>query len=209
MINNDINLDRSRLTDRALDELIGICRGILFDGIVSEEEAVRLLEWLDANPLAREAWPGDTLHRQLTVTVTETGLDPAWEGELLRLLAEIVGQPAPVGYRAVATTTLPLDQPPPAIVFAERVFCLTGNFQLGPRRLVEEAILALGGALKKAPTRQTDYLVVGSLGSEAWMHSSFGRKIETAINLRASGHSLAIIGESHFLLSISGELASN
>jgi hypothetical protein len=43
-----------------------------------------------------------------------------------------------------------------------------------------------------------NFLVVGNLGSEDWIHSSFGRKIERAVELRRECPTLAIINEDHW-----------
>ena len=40
---------------------------------------------------------------------------------------------------------------------------------------------------------QTDYLVIGILGSEDWIHTSYGRKIEKAIEIKQKGFNVAII----------------
>ena len=49
-------------------------------------------------------------------------------------------------------------------------------------------------------TLKTDYLVIGDLSSRDWKFSSFGRKIEKAIEYRDSGKSdVAIISEQMWL----------
>lgn len=50
----------------------------------------------------------------------------------------------------------------------------------------------------------THYLVIGDIGSAAWMHSTHGRKIEAAVELLERGTGIAIISEAHFMKSLGG-----
>ena len=49
-----------------------------------------------------------------------------------------------------------------------------------------------------APTRDLSYLVVGSFAEPAWAHESYGRKIETALELKSHGSNCKIISEEHW-----------
>ena len=89
-------------------------------------------------------------------------------------------------------------EPPTEIIVNGYGFVLTGNFAFGKRKEVEEIILSRGGNTKKNPSRNTRYLVIGEVGSDAWLHSSFGRKIEEAVGLRDKGYTISIITEAHF-----------
>jgi hypothetical protein len=42
-------LAAARLSDRALDEMIGICRGVLADGEINDLEAQAMLKWIEAH----------------------------------------------------------------------------------------------------------------------------------------------------------------
>jgi len=48
--------DKERLLDRGMDEFIGICKGLIFDGIVTYDEAKNLLIWLESNKPVAEKW---------------------------------------------------------------------------------------------------------------------------------------------------------
>jgi len=86
------------------------------------------------------------------------------------------------------------------VIVKGKTFCLTGEFTIGTRKSCENIIKELGGDVKKQPTLKTDYLVVGILGSEEWIHSSFGRKIEQAVNFRdVRKTGIKIISEEHFI----------
>jgi len=92
-----------------------------------------------------------------------------------------------------------LDKPPPEVEFEGKTFCLTGRFVFGSNLDCEETIAELGGSVVPAPGKDTDYLVIGELCSPDWVHTSFGRSIERAIELRTQGHTLGIISEEHWV----------
>ena len=194
MSQNNTNIDSKRLADRQTDELIGICKGILFDGIVSYDEANSLYLWFQANPKAMQIWPGKELFYTLCPMLKNNALSTDDEERLLILLSNIIGLPSVVNSGSNASTQLPLTDPAPAVFFNRRVFVITGNLKIGARRTVIQAIEAQGGEVVLKNIRMdTDYLVIGDIGSKAWMHSTHGRKIEKAIELREQGHGIAII----------------
>lgn len=187
----------ARTTQRDLDELVGLCKGVIADGDVNDAEARFLLDWLDRHPAIARAWPGSELAQALSRVMEEGADQSAAEGELLRVAAAMAGattfdQPLEVGS---GSTALPLDDPPPAVVFPGKVFCFTGRFELAARAAAAEMTEALGGAVVKKPTKKTSYLVIGAAGSRDWLHSTHGLKILRAMELRDQGVPLAIISE--------------
>ncbi|MCX4187149.1 BRCT domain-containing protein [Methylophaga sp. OBS4] len=193
------NRNKSRIKDRSIDELIGICKGILFDGAVSTGEAQHLLTWMQANPVIAEDWFGRDLYQRLLVFLEDGVIDEREEAVLLDLLNDITGRSEINVDGQNAATTLPLcPDPPTEIIIDGCHFALTGNFAYGKRKDVEKLIIDNGGFVKKNPNRKCHYLVIGDVGSNAWMHSSFGRKIEEAVTVRDGGHSISIITEAHF-----------
>ena len=97
------------------------------------------------------------------------------------------------GSSEAAPTAFPTEDIP--IDFENGTFCLTGKFIFGPRSSVEQLIESKGGVISKGVTQMTDYLVIGTLSSPDWVHSSHGLKIQKAVSLKESGHPIAIIAE--------------
>jgi len=93
-----------------------------------------------------------------------------------------------------------LDEPVPDVVFEGRSFCFTGVFVYseGDRERCEAAVRARGGYCHEHPTRDLNYLVVGSFAEPAWAHKTFGRKIEQALELKQVGVNCKIISEDHW-----------
>jgi len=190
----------ARLSDRVMDELIGLCRGVLADGIVTDGEAKFLLQWMEANREAAGRWPCNALYRRLQEMLIDKTLDADEQSELLDLLFDITGGGLPIDERVASmSSSLPLCSPPPAIIFDERTFCLTGKFVLGSRKQCEAALSDRGAFLSSTLTKRAHFLVIGSIGSRDWIHSTHGRKIEKAVQLREEGHPIRIVSESHWV----------
>lgn len=189
---------------RQIDELIGLCKGVLLDGAVSKNEADGLLNWLETNKAAANSWPGNALYARLQRALADGHLDADEERELLGIIMQTVA-PAPQSEAPInQSTALPLDHPPPPIVFDSRTFCFTGQFASGSRQWCEQQVLARGGIPKSSITKKLHYLVIGEIGSRDWLHSTHGRKIESAMTLKQAGADLLIIGERHWHSAISG-----
>lgn len=191
---------------REMDELIGLCRGVLCDGVVTEAEVRYLEQWLRRNEEIARFWPAKPLAKRLERILADGSVSEA-EGEDLKLFLEkMTGEihenvtklnQAIIG-DSTASTTLPLDDPQPEIFFEGNLFCFTGKFLSGTRGWCENEVTKRGA--KIASASNSDFLVIGALGSRDWAHSSFGRKIEAAMERRQSrGGSPKIVAEAHWL----------
>lgn len=186
-----------RIKDRGVDELLGLCKGMVIDGEVSEEEARYLLQWLEANQAIARDWPGNVLFARTYEALRDGHLDADERAELLELLTRCSGH-VPGACTVQAATGLPFDEPQPPLEFDAHVFVLTGKFAFGSRKDCTEAILDLGGWVRPTVLRDTHYVVVGTLASRDWAHASYGRKIETALQWREKGEPVRIISEDHW-----------
>jgi NAD-dependent DNA ligase len=192
-------ITHARLADRSIDELIGICKGVLADGIVDENEAKFLLNWMKANRHATDTWPASVLYPRLEEMLADGVLDEEEQADLLDLVIDITGGGlAPTPADASMATLLPVCDPPPAIIFDHRMFCLTGKFASGTRSECQEQVMALGGKCSGSPSKKTDFVVIGTIGSRDWIHSTHGRKIEKAVEIREAGSGLHIVTEEYW-----------
>lgn len=82
---------------------------------------------------------------------------------------------------AESSSELPFCRPAPDVAFPGSVFVMTGKF--GPRAACQAETEQFGGVCKPDVTQETNYLVIGTFGSRDWKHSSFGRKVQKAVNL--------------------------
>jgi NAD-dependent DNA ligase len=90
-----------------------------------------------------------------------------------------------------------LDDPAPEVVFEGRSFCFTGVFVFsdGDREQCEAAVRTRGGYCYERPNRDLNYLVIGTFAEPAWAYKTYGRKIETTLELKNTGATCKIISE--------------
>ena len=94
------------------------------------------------------------------------------------------------------TTSLPLDWAPREVRIAGSIFVFTGTGIFGTRRRMQDAIIRAGGTVERNITRQTNFVVLGTYVTPAWVHESFGRKIEKAMEYRGQkGTGIRIVHE--------------
>ena len=74
----------------------------------------------------------------------------------------------------------------------------TGRFAYGTRAHCEKEVHQRGGSCEANVTLRTTFLILGTFGSEDWRQTSYGRKIERAIELKEGGSPLRIVGEDHW-----------
>lgn len=193
-------LHADRLLKRDIDQLLGICEFALQDGIIDQAEAKNILAWLENHRACLDTWPANILYDRLRTMLRDGILDEDEQSDLLGTILAIAKPRTESGHNL--PTSLPLDTPPPAIVFTERSFCFTGVFDFGSRNDCHTAIESRGGLPAKGITKKLNYLVIGNIGSDSWLHSSFGHKIAKAIEYRDDGVPLFIISEAHWATSL-------
>jgi len=189
--------NRARIDDRLANELIGLSRGIIADGAVSQQEAEFLQKWLTANATVTNNPVIQNLLQRIGAMLSDGVLDADESAELLDTLSRFTGGHFELG-EITKSNTLPLDHPAPNIEFVNRSFCFTGTFAFGTRADCIAAIEGLGATTNNL-TKKTDYLVIGVYATDSWAHSSYGRKIEKAVEMRQAGVPIAIVGEEHWL----------
>ncbi|HVI59333.1 MAG TPA: hypothetical protein VM619_10770 [Luteimonas sp.] len=172
---------------------------------MSQMEAQFLKDWIERNADFVGMYPFDRIYRQLIEVLKDGFVDSDESADLHDTLARFVGGEAysAEGQTASRSTSLPLDNPCPIIHYTGTMFVVTGTFSFGARSAVHAAIEGRGSEVSSSPTRKTNYLVIGDLGSRDWINSNAGRKIEKAVQLREDGYPLAIISEAAWLASLS------
>lgn len=191
-----------RATNRvkAVDQLVGICTGILADGEVNESEAIFFAEWVRRHAPDEPVWPFTDVLQRLERIFADGVCDAEERAELKGVRQALCGHSdEALPQDEARATTLPLCVPPPAVVFADQQFVVTGKFAYGARSAVFDAIAGLGGVpTDAAPTRATNYVVIGAFASRDWVNTSHGRKIEKAVELRTKGSGLRILSEAYW-----------
>ena len=82
------------------------------------------------------------------------------------------------------TAGLPLDPEPRTVRMAGNMFVFTGTGVFGTRKMMQDATIRAGGTVERSITMRTNFVVLGTYVTPAWVHQSFGRKIEKAMEYR-------------------------
>jgi len=187
------------IKDRHIDELIGICRGITADDIIAYKEAEFLMSWLNDYRQYADQYPFNILYNRLNEMLSDGILDNDEEEELISIIKSLTGDDKEDIPVPTKSTSLPLTTPEPEVIIAGHGFVFTGVFTIGTRKKCEEIVVDLGGEMHKTVKKTTDYLVIGDIGSEHWVHSTHGRKIEKALEYQQRGADIKIISEHNWV----------
>jgi hypothetical protein len=194
----NIRFNRARRAERDLSEFLGLAKGLLADGEISLAETDAITKWIINHSDAIEQWPLNRLAARLNSIYADGGVDDEERADLAELLSSIVGGDAGIIVGEDAATTLPIDDPPPEFNWQGTIFVFTGKFAFGTRKDCQRKVIQLGGTCEDNITMRTDYVIIGTFGSRDWVHTSFGRKIQKAIEYRAAGGKPFIVAEDHW-----------
>lgn len=192
----------NRRAERDISELLGLLKGILADGSVTAQEAAFVRDWITSHPDATRRWPVSAICDRVEAIFADGQVDANERDDLRQLFEGIVGGKVTMELRDQDGAAMPFDAPPPTIAWTGSLFVFTGQFAYGTRRTCEGEVLERGGRCAANVTRDADYLVIGTFGSRDWVHTSFGRKIQKAVEYRAKGLPLRIVGEDHWAASL-------
>lgn len=196
--------NRKQRHDRSLDELLGLAKGMAADGVINQLEAEFLHKWLVKNNDLNSTWSVNVINERVRHMLCDGVLDQEEQQELFGLICSFTGQIPVEQELENMSSSLPLDDPPPSLTFNGSVYCFTGSFASGTRTDCHQATIKMGGEIKTSVSKKIDFLVIGVIGSRDWVHTSYGRKIEYAAQLRQDGHGIAIVSEDHWARHVYG-----
>lgn len=193
-----------------LQLLQGIFHGILADGILSDEEIFKLHDWLSENKHLSSYYPYDEI-RSLVLSIMEDKIITEDERTVLtafikqfveikntEVAQKIERDTADVNITGICAVN-------PEIIFEGKTFCVTGILNRGSRSELQKAIQDQGGVSVNSISKKTDYLIIGSTNNACWSYSCYGRKVEKALELRKSGHTIVLIHETDIFTAIDGK----
>ena len=182
-------------TRRGIDAMLGLCRGVIFDGEIAEAEAAGLARWIRDHRETADTWPADIVARRLGRIFVD-GMVTAEEQAALRELSELVLGTDPItASDAEWSDSFGLVDTPAPIVIPGKRFCFLGKFFFGTRRLCKAEVVDRGGEVFDTVRQDLDYVVIGLLGHPPWASSREGVEIQKAANYRAMGLGPAIVSE--------------
>lgn len=105
----DYRINYKLRRDRAVNELLGLARGLIADGVVSDAEANELRLWARQNPDLCISFPGNELYHRLDAIYQDGRIDGDERQELLWFLEQFAGDGEPDESEGMGTTSLPYD----------------------------------------------------------------------------------------------------
>lgn len=183
---------------KSLGELLGLARGMLADQELSNSEIEYLQAWLADHAEMTRSFPGNVIQGRIEEVLEDGIITEEERSHLVDTLHELIEGRLEDVSGQLDVTELWFDEAG-EIDFDHSRFCLTGNFVYGPIRVCAMAIEERGGeveaTLSEAAPAEPQFLVVGALGVDEWREGGLGRKIESAMRLRAAGAAVKIIPE--------------
>lgn len=193
---------QSRATNKSIELLLGIVTGLIADEQLHDMEIQFLATWLIDHPEASSVWPGCVIVAKIRETLADGIITQVERSHLLKVLQDMaVSDFAVSGSTAANVLQLPIDDSVD-VDLRDQMVCHSGEFIFGTRAKCEQLTIAVGGHPVGNISRKVAYLVIGTNVSPAWAHTSYGRKIEAAIELQSNGHGIRIISENRWLQAI-------
>lgn len=184
---------------RSAQTLIGICSGLSADGSLNEHEVRFLHLWLRDNADVAAVWPGSAISARIEQIMADGVITDDERADLLKLLQQITSTDfVETGSATPGAPGIPFDEIE-SIEHDGRLFCFTGSFFFGTRSSCERLIQSLGAVPANTVTSTLDYLIVGGGCSPDWFNTTYGRKIETALDRKARYGKPIIISEARWL----------
>lgn len=188
-----------------IQRLQGVLHGILADNEISDMEVINLKKWLLDNEQLIGIYPFDELE-SMVIGITQDGKITNEERDyLLRFISDFVDTKKMVNVDHEKINKLKKEITlngvctiNPQIEFKNSVFCFTGPSKKIKRKDFEQLIQSKGGLYKDNVLRNTNYLIIGSDSNPCWAYSCYGRKVETAMNMRREGIDISLVKEIDF-----------
>lgn len=151
----------------------GMIRGIAADKKVDIKEAMGLIEshknYLDL----KLDTVYETLFESVCTHVQDGTILSSGQEELIKQCNYIIDP----------TCTNSPNSAPSLMDLKDKVVVLTGDFRKGSRSEITKELEGLGIIVAKGVTKKTNYVIRGSLGSEAYAFGTYGSKVRKAMDL--------------------------
>ena len=160
--------------------LNGILDGIVCNQKVNQKEIENLNIWLKQNDYLKDVYPYDKVLLEVNTVLEDEVLTEEESNYILSVFNEIV--------HLDFNNDENLD-------FEGKTFCLTGEFKTATKQEISKRLQDLGAIEKTGVSSKLNYLIIGSVGSEAWKFGKIDRKQAKAQELNEKGADIKIIDE--------------
>lgn len=166
----------------SMQELKTLATQIISDNVVEIDEIRFISSWVQNHQSLAGNYPFDKISELCLSVLADDVVTATEEAEMLSLLTQFVN---PI---KTSCTECSID-------FESKLFVLTGDFEFGSKKDIENKIIAKGGSCKNNLTKQADYLIIGGAGSDNWKFGNYGGKVAKALEMQEKGHHILILKE--------------
>lgn len=183
-----------------LQQLQGIFHGLLADGTLNDDEIFNLHKWLSDNEHLNSYYPYDEIRSLVLSIVSDKKIDEEERLVIIAFIKQFVELKNDKIKESIDQLTTDVNisgicAVDPEIVFKNKTFCITGILSRGTRNELQTAIKSKGGIPVNTISKKADYLVIGDTNNACWSYACYGRKVEKALDLRKSGHTIVFVHE--------------
>jgi len=171
---------------KALQTLQGLLFGVTCDGVLTEAEVMAVKKWLEQHKHLSGNYPFDVAYSEIEKALEDGVLEAH---ELNSLLNTFIMLTDPVQTCSCECSSLNLNG---------SKICLSGEFTHGTKSQVSELLISLGAEMSDTVTKKVAILIVGDIGSEAWLCGNYGGKVKKAVEMQNKGSNIKIISETDF-----------
>lgn len=164
----------------AMQELLGMLKGVKADGVINAREAANLLDWIDDH----EEIASDRAVAPIFSIIAESLEDGIISDEEHEAIKGAID-----GFLSPAEGCCGIE-------FQGKAFVLSGDFIHGPKKDVEAFIESKGGTIAKGVSKKVSYVVIGDAGSERYAFGNYGTKAKKALELKSKGVPIDVVHES-------------
>lgn len=165
---------------KAMQNLQQIVIEIIADDNISDKEICELREWLVNHEELKGYYPFDKIFEVVEDVMLDGVMDPYEKQILLNILDAFINP-----------QTEKTDGN-----FAGKAVCLSGEFNYGNKKQVEDLLAKKGAIIANTVTCKLDVLILGEAGSAAWKYGNYGSKYEKTCQLNEKGKAIIIVKES-------------
>ena len=116
-------ISESRVLKQSCESLLGLCAGMLADGVLNNEEILFLNNWLTDNQALASEWPGDIIYTRVKDILADGFITEEERNYIKQTLSDLIGGTlTETGETTGSSCKLPIDDVD-RIVISNHTFC--------------------------------------------------------------------------------------
>ena len=188
-----------------LNKFMGYCAGIACDDLITIDEAIGVKRYASENPEMLEDNAAAAIVFCCQDAVLDGEIDNQESTDICNAITALVGDCyADTGISSLGSVPVfPEGKLPENLAELDgKTLVLTGNFEVTPRKFLEDQIAEFGTIISCSVTKKTDYVVVGHEAARDWAFTHKGLKLAKALAMFQKGNRPLLISENQLKKSL-------